>query len=282
MALGTKLPVVIISKIIPIISKKIETISKLSELISTNVNNLRPDVKCTDPEIVNLKVQLDRFQKLVDQLNSILSQVGNVTNVLRTVATIAKGLSIIQLAIPPIVPAGPIAFAINTFTKLIDNTSGAVIVLNNVITNINSQFNRINSLIADAVNALSAICHTEVFEVSAEVAGLINDPSRVTNASGFTNGSGVTTNGSQYDSEFYSEINVSDIDIQYRFDLINDLIADELNVLDTLIEAPSDVLIGEIPPKNATGNINSYYIDTTSNIIYGPKTVTGWGTGINL
>lgn len=266
MALGTKLPVIIISKIIPILSKKIETISKLAELISTRANNLRGDIKCTDPEIVKLKTQLDQFQKLIVQLNSIVSQVGSITSTLKTVATIAKGLKIIQLAIPmaPGVPSGPVTEAINIFTKLIDNVASAVLVLNNVITNIEPQFKRINSLIADSINSVAAVCHNEVFEVSSEVSNIINNPR------------------SQYGSEFYSELNVSTTDIQDRFDLIDDLLADDLDVISNLIEAPSDVLIGTTAPTNDIGNVNSYYINTIDNIIYGPKTTTGWDTGVNL
>jgi hypothetical protein len=266
MALGTRLPVIIISKIIPIISKKIEIISKLAEIISSRANNLRGDIKCTDPEIVKLKTQLEQFQKLILQLNSILSQVGAVTSTLKTVATIAKALKLIQLAIPmaPGVPSGPVTEAINIFTKLIDNVASAVLVLNNVITNIDPQFKRINALIADSINSVAAICHNEVFEVSSEISNIINNPR------------------SKYGSEFYSVVNVSESDIQDRFVLIDELIADELNIMTNLIEAPSDVLIGITAPTNDIGNINSYYIDTVENIVYGPKTTTGWDTGVNL
>lgn len=42
------------------------------------------------------------------------------------------------------------------------------------------------------------------------------------------------------------------------------------------------ILNGTTVPTSATGNNGDFYINTTTNIIYGPKTVAGWGTGTTL
>ena len=42
------------------------------------------------------------------------------------------------------------------------------------------------------------------------------------------------------------------------------------------------ILNGTTVPTSATGNNGDFYINTTTNIIYGPKTAAGWGTGTAL
>lgn len=42
------------------------------------------------------------------------------------------------------------------------------------------------------------------------------------------------------------------------------------------------VLHGTTAPGAASGNIGDFYIDTTSHLLYGPKTSGGWGAGVSL
>jgi hypothetical protein len=39
---------------------------------------------------------------------------------------------------------------------------------------------------------------------------------------------------------------------------------------------------GSGPPSLNTGALGSFYIDTSNLIIYGPKTINGWGDGTNM
>lgn len=42
------------------------------------------------------------------------------------------------------------------------------------------------------------------------------------------------------------------------------------------------ILNGAVDPTAGTGSIGDFYFNTSSNKIFGPKTATGWGTGISL
>jgi hypothetical protein len=44
----------------------------------------------------------------------------------------------------------------------------------------------------------------------------------------------------------------------------------------------SKILGGAGTPTNTVGNIGDWYIDRIGKVLYGPKTETGWGTGISL
>jgi hypothetical protein len=172
------------------------------------------------------------------------------------------------LAIPsvPGVPTGPVTELINTFDNLGTNAKSSTSSLQGLIDSINTRLDMINKTLANGIDKLSSICNSEALDVTAEIAAELN--------------------GLNYDdiapTRFYTELNVSDDDIQTRIQLIQDLIEQQLNVLQNLKEAPSKVISNTQPPTTNVGDIDDYYIDTTNQVIYGPKTDSGWGIGINI
>jgi hypothetical protein len=57
---------------------------------------------------------------------------------------------------------------------------------------------------------------------------------------------------------------------------------DQRNLLDSLQEAPSQVYKQDGPPPSTLGKPGDYYINLTSNQIYGPKiSAEDWGTPVN-
>ena len=270
MAIGTQIPAQIVGKIIPLLSKQIDIISKLADKTMSDCMNLAPNTTCNDPNIKQIKQQLKDIQTQITQLNSLISSTNNIANTVQRLATIATALKIIQMAIPmaPGVPVGPIAELINIFTKLIDNAKSCVESLNGITSNIQTQFTAINSSIAVAINQLGSICNGEQFEVSTDVIDLVNQTNSVTLQQ-------------RYVTQFYTPINVSQDDIDFRLDTIQDLLNDQIDVIQNLVESPSKVIMGNSIPDLNIGNINDYFINTATNQIYGPKLDTGWGTPVN-
>jgi hypothetical protein len=50
----------------------------------------------------------------------------------------------------------------------------------------------------------------------------------------------------------------------------------------SLPSGASPVLAGSSPPTGGVGQVGDLFIDTTNAVLYGPKTISGWATGINL
>jgi hypothetical protein len=50
----------------------------------------------------------------------------------------------------------------------------------------------------------------------------------------------------------------------------------------SLPSGASPVLAGESPPTGGVGNVGDLFIDTANAILYGPKTIGGWPSGIDL
>ena len=277
MAIGTQIPSQIVQRIILLLSKQIDAISNLAEKTSTDCLNLAHNVKCSDPTVKQIKGQLADLQRLIDQLNIIINRTSDIISIINTVATTAFVLKIIQLAIPavPGVPTGPITELINIFTKLIDNAKSSINSLKGILANIKSQFNRINSLIANSINTIGSICNNESFTVTSEVASIINNASSII-------GNDTSNINDQYPTEFYTNINVSDDDINLRFNTISELLENQLDVMTNLVEAPSKVYQASGVPENNLGKLGDYYINLDNQSIYGPKAqADDWGQPVN-
>jgi hypothetical protein len=78
-------------------------------------------------------------------------------------------------------------------------------------------------------------------------------------------------------TEFYNEFNVSDEDLEFRSDTIEDLLKQQQDLLKSLQEAPSQVIQGVGSPNAAIGKAGDYYIDMQNQQIYGPKpSINSW------
>jgi hypothetical protein len=268
MAIGTTIPVNLIKQLIPVLMQQVDTLSAESEKIINQVLQLPSDIQCNDPRIRAAKLKLQSLYDLIDTIKQGLDIINSIVPVISTISTVASTLKIVQLAIPavPGVPTGPVTELINTFDSLGKNAKSSVSSLQGMVSAINIQFARINQSLAKAIRKLSAICNTEIFDVSTD----INDA--LLNLE-YTD---------DVPTQFYTELNVSDEDITSRLSLIEQLVTEQLNVLQNLKEAPSKVLSGIQIPITDIGDIGDYYIDTDSQLIYGPKTELGWGSGINI
>ena len=268
MAIGTTIPVNLIKQLIPVLMKQVETLSTESEKFINQVLQLPSNISCGDPRVQDAKRKLQSLYDLIDTIKQGLNTINVIVPIIGTVSTVAQTLKIVQLAIPavPGVPSGPITELINTFDSLSKNAKSSISSLQGMVSAINIQFARINQSLAKAISKLSAICNTETFLVSSDINSALQN----------------LDYNETIPTQFYTELNVSNEDITQRLKLIEELATQQLNILSNLKEAPSKVISGVNTPTNDIGDIGDYYIDTDSQLIYGPKTNNSWGNGINV
>jgi len=264
MAIGTSIPLDIIKRIIPAIMKQAEQISKFATDLSNKAAMIPENTKCEDPITAELKDQLQQIQQAIENLKQLLNLINTIIPILENLGIIGTIIKIIQLLIPSIpgVPNGPITEIINTITQLITNIKSAIKTLEGVQNAVNRHSGASNSNLAKSVNKLGGICINDVFDISQELADELN-----------------RLNGqldSGLDSEFYRVVNVSDEDILDREQLIQELLQQQNNLLAVLKEAPSQVINQSGIPNNSIGDVGDYYIDSSTNSVYGPKTNIGW------
>lgn len=241
-------------------------LSKFAQDLKDKCQMLPTNIKCDDPRAQELIDELKKLQQAIENLKRLLELINRIIPILENVGIIAQVLKIVQLAIPsvPGVPGGPVAEFIRIFSAIIDNIKSAIECLKGLLDAVDTNLDNINSLIGKSIDTLGSICNNEIFDVSQEVADVIDQLNGIEDLSG------------ALPSEFYQDINVSDEDISNRLQLIEELVEQQRDLLLSIKEAPSQVINQQGAPNNSIGDIGDYYIDSTTNSIYGPKSDTGW------
>jgi DNA-binding protein YbaB len=269
-----KLPAKGVSLIIKEIDKQTD---KLLESVSITVQNsikLPSSVECNDPRVRQIKKQLQDVQaqitKIQETIPKIQTTINTVKTIVTTAATIKATISAIQLANPITAPL----FIAQQLTALQDATIvNAIEALNqfsSVPTTISLKLATIVPPLLASIGKISNVCNGDVDNL--EIPQLEIPQSVIDNISNTSE-----DYNDLIDTEFYTELNVSDDDLENRSDIIEQLLEQQLNLLQSLQEAPSKVYQNQGPPDVSLGKIGDYYIDTNTQTVYGPKlTINSW------
>lgn len=281
MGLSTTIPSVAIKKLIPIVIPQVMKLIDISSLIEIAINSLPLNIKCDDPRIRDIKHQLEIVQKLLKNLKKIKDIMKKLTNVFAIVGITATAIELIQLAIPavPGVPQGPFAKLAIIAAVLAVNCKGASKVLTSMVTTMEMVVDKLESVLAFAITKLSSVCINESFPVSSNVKKEIDSLTTISTDTGViidnnfpgTNPGTAMSNSDIYLSRFYNEYNVSDDDLSTLNTIISELNDLSLTLKDHIQEAPADVVYGTGAPATDLGKMGDYYIDSSSQLIYGPK-----------
>jgi prefoldin subunit 5 len=263
--------------------KAIQQLTKLIDKLGDKVSSVAKDsikvpekCKCDDPKIKQLKKQLTEVQGLITKLQTELPKIQKLINTTKTVITAANGvktaLTVAQLSNPVTAPLFLAMLLKDVQDATIRNALTSIQQLAKVPPTLTSQLSKFVPPIQDALGKIGSSCNGEVPAISIPTS---------TADSGSNFGDGFDYND-LLNTEFYTEINVSDEDLAKRSDDIKKLI-DLQQSLTTLQEAPSQVYQQVGKPANDLGKTGDYYIDTQNLMIYGPKpSDTEWPSmGVN-
>jgi hypothetical protein len=256
----SKIPTRVLDSIQPLITSKIEELNDLIAKLESALLSLSPNSSCDDAEILQLKTLLRNVETVINQLQSIFQFVPVISNTFRFLINFATTSANIQLAIPtvPGVPAGPLTQTLNSFVDLITISSTCINALANNIDLINVFLEKTFNITNQTSYAVSNVCGGAIDTSSPDIT-LLSENITLTRLERL------------YPSNFYRKVNVSDEDLQQRFDAIQELIINQINVISNLNEAPSKVLYGAGVPASSIGQPGDYYIDTIDQTVYGPK-----------
>jgi hypothetical protein len=257
----SQIPTRILDSIQPLINEKTEELNKLTTDLQNSLLSISPNSNCNDSDILQLKALLRNLQTVIDQIQSIFQFVPIISGTLRFLINFATTSANAQLLIPmtPGVPNGPLIQFLNTFLDIITISSACINVLASSIEIAAGFLEKIFNITAQTNSTISNICGGNISTNSPDTTLLTDN---------------ITLTGLEklYPSDFYKKVNVSDEDLQRRFDAIQELILNQIDVVANLNEAPSRVLYGSGVPTSIIGQIGDYYIDTTDQTVYGPKT----------
>ncbi len=240
---------------------------KLLELVNEmqqKVNNLPDNAQCNDPQVKEIKDLFNELNDTISKMQTIFENAQSIVNILIIIATVAAIALSISLVI--VLPTN------NAIVKALEVSSYVVTtilgILGLISLGLNISVNKINSLsdqLQSVLEKISNTCSNEIFT--------INTINRTDNTDTFADMS---------ISEFYRTINVSESDLQNREQKIEQLLDQQKSLIDNLIEAPSNVISKSGIPNSSIGNQGDYYIDISTNRIFGPKlSDSEWGSPLN-
>ena len=255
------------------LNKQLDQFTQIASQTIQDSVKLPIDCKCDDPRIKKIKEQLAEVQKQIstiqENIPKIQQTINQVKQVVNTAQSIKATIAAAQLSNPVTAPL----FIAQQLTAIQDATIvNAINSLSQFSTLPTQLTGRLQTLIPPLISALTKVdnaCSGTGDTTSLRIPETLTDLN-------------LDNYNDLVSSEFYNELNVSDVDLQDRSNQIESLITRQQNLLESLQEAPSQVYQEQGLPESQLGKTGDYYIDLTTSQIYGPKlTASDWGQPIN-
>jgi hypothetical protein len=246
-------------------------LSSVTKIVTDSVK-LPINIKCDDPRIAQIKKQLTDIQTQLTNVQANIPKIQQTADTLKQLVTTAIGIkatiSAAQLSLPT---AG--VFIATQLTAIQDativNAIESLKQFSAIPASLTSKLQTIVPPLIGAITKVSGICNGNIDNLELPIDVIDNGINNITNTTDTTNDSVAT--------EFYTEKNVSQSDLDDRADTIELLLSQQQDLLTSLLEAPSKVYQDYGIPANDLGKLGDYYIDLDSQTVYGPKlSSTNW------
>lgn len=238
-------------------------LKEVSTVVQDSIK-LPSNIQCNDPRIQKIKTDLTKIQGQIVQVQQNVPKIQQTVDQLKTAVQTAQAIRAVITAAQLSNPiTAPVFIAQNLMAiqdALIVNSIGALESFSTLPTSLASKFQTLIPVLSQAIQKLNSVCNLDE---------TIPD----------FNNSDIDYND-LIDTEFYNEQNVSDDDLQFRSDAIQQLVEQQRDLMTSLLEAPSQVYKESGLPSDDLGKPGDYYVDISTNKIYGPKTSV-WGTPVN-
>ena len=265
-------PVLIAARLLPLLNKYIGTLQQLGAVELPNLlENIPTNVTCDDADVRELRNKLEALLNFLEKINDLIAVLSTVVDVLKILARVGQVVAAASLASP--VPLPPqIQGIIDSNSQLAQNSLTVANILLSIFDRLLALFPIILKSAAETQQFLNNLCNEDADRVNDFLNNLSgNDTIDVTLVTPPTAAELLE----QYPSTFYTELNVSDEDINTRYQEIVELIDGGFDVINNLIELPTNVLTGQGAPADTLGTAGDFYINTQTNQLFGPKPTNG-------
>ena len=264
-------PVLIAERLLPLLNKYIGTLQKLGVVELPNLlENIPTNVTCDDADVRELRNKLEALLNFLEKINDLIAVLSTVVDVLKILARIGQAVAAAATIITPTNGAAQSAGESNA--QLAQNSLTVANILLSIFDRLLALFPIILKSAAETQQFLNNLCNEDADRVNDFLNNLSgNDTIDVTLVTPPTAAELLE----QYPSTFYTELNVSDEDINTRYQEIVELIDGGFDVINNLIELPTNVLTGQGAPADTLGTAGDFYINTQTNQLFGPKPTNG-------
>lgn len=257
-----KLPAKAVSEVIKQVD--VQTDRLLQDVTKTVQDSIKlpTNTKCDDPRIKKIKEQLADIQEQITKVQETIPKIQTTINTVKTVVTTAQA---IKAAITAAQLSNPVTAPVFIAQQLMAIQDATIV---NAIESLN-QF----STVPDTLTSKLATVVPPLIAAISKVSNVCNgDVDELTIPESVSDSLNIDTDYNDLvDTEFYTELNVSDDDLENRSDTIQQLLDQQQDLLRSLQEAPSKVYNGTGLPSGNIGKTGDYYIDNDTQTVYGPK-----------
>ena len=261
-------PVLIAARLLPLLNKYIGTLQQLGVVELPNLlENIPTNVTCDDADVRELRNKLEALLNFLEKINDLIAVLSTVVDVLKILARVGQSIAAASLVSP--VPLPPqIQGIIDSNSQLAQNSLTVANILLSIFDRLLALFPTILKSASETQRFLNNLCNESSDRVNDFLNNLSgNDTIDVTLVTPPT----AQEILDQYPSTFYTELNVSDEDLNARYQEIVELIDGGFDVINNLVELPTNVLTGQGAPVDTLGTAGDFYIDTQTNQLFGPK-----------
>ena len=265
-------PVLIAARLLPLLNKYIGTLQQLGAVELPNLlENIPTNVTCDDADVRELRNKLEALLNFLEKINDLIAVLSTVVDVLKILARVGQALATASLISPLPLPPQTQS-AIDSSAQLAQNSLTVGNILLSIFDRLLALFPTILKSASETQRFLNNLCNESDDRVNDFLNNLSgNDTIDVTLVTPPT----AQEILDQYPSTFYTELNVSDEDLNARYQEIVELIDGGFDVINNLVELPTNVLTGQGAPVDTLGTAGDFYIDTQTNQLFGPKPTNG-------
>ena len=295
-----KLPAKGVNKFVGVFDKQIDRLVDQVMKVVHDSTKLPPNLKCNDPSIKQIKDQIAQIQKQIVTIQDLVPKIQTAVSTVKSLIAVAQG---IKLTLTAAQLSNPITAPVFIASQLM-LIQDAVLV--NAITSLKSLSaipatlpGKLAPLIPQLVAAANIVgnaCGNEEPPLDIPTISDNGDSGDGDSGGGDSGNNGYDGLGDRIDgiddvagygdalkTEFYTKVNVSEEDLDFRSDTIEQLLSQQRDLLTSILEAPSKVHQTTAEPTGSLGKLGDYVIDNVNKNMYGPKLENdSWGQPVKF
>ena len=262
-----KLPSIAVTETIKQVNKQTDVLLQTVTTTVTDSIKLATNVKCDDPRMKKIKEQLAQVQEQITKIQETIPKIQTTINTVKQIVTTAVAIKAAISAAQLANPATAAVFIATQLTLIQDativNALESLKQFEQVPPALTAKIQTVIPPILSALQRVEGACGENTPEVSIPE-NLLGD-------------SDIQDYNDLVDTEFYTKDNVNSKDLSDRSDLIQQILQQQQDLLQSLQEAPSLVYRGNGLPDPNLGKPGDYYVDLDTQAIIGPKvSYTAW------
>ena len=291
-----KLPAKGVNKFVGVFDKQIDRLVDQVMKVVHDSTKLPPNLKCNDPSIKQIKDQIAQIQKQIVTIQDLVPKIQTAVSTVKSLIAVAQG---IKLTLTAAQLSNPITAPVFIASQLM-LIQDAVLV--NAITSLKSLSaipatlpGKLAPLIPQLVAAANIVgnaCGNE--EPPLDIPTISDNGDSGDSGNNGNNGydglgdridgiDDVAGYGDALKTEFYTKVNVSEEDLDFRSDTIEQLLSQQRDLLTSILEAPSKVHQTTAEPPGSLGKLGDYVVDNFNKNMYGPKLENdSWGQPVKF